>query len=84
MDIPLDASPRYRARCELIKQMLGKHGSHNSYFLYGAKCVFHLTNQDDVGSLEFSFEGVVLTDPSDKEALLADLDVRWFARRAIG
>src|SRR5260221_1980898 len=75
LDIPIDASPRYRARCERIKAALERHGSHNSYFLYDANCVFHLTNQDDLGTLEFSFEGTVLTDPSDREAVLADLEV---------
>ncbi len=76
LDIPLDASPRYRALCERIKHALEKHGSHNSYFLYDANCVFHLTNQNDIGSLEFSLEGTVLTDPQDKLAVLADLDVQ--------
>ena len=75
LDIPIDASPRYRARCERIKAALERHGSHNSYFLYDANCVFHLTNQDDLGTLEFSFEGTVLTDPTDRETVLADLEV---------
>ena len=75
LDIPIDASPRYRARCERIKAALEKHGSHNSYFLYDANCVFHLTNQDDLGTLEFSFEGTVLSDPADRETVLADLEV---------
>jgi hypothetical protein len=75
LDIPIDASPRYRGRCERIKAALERHGSHNSYFLYDANCVFHLTNQDDLGTLEFSFEGTVLTDPADRETVLADLEV---------
>jgi hypothetical protein len=75
LDIPIDASPRYRARCERIKAALERHGSHNSYFLYDANCVFHLTNQADLGTLEFSFEGTVLTDPLDRETVLTDLDV---------
>ncbi|HEV2969049.1 MAG TPA: hypothetical protein VGY55_03600 [Pirellulales bacterium] len=74
LDIPIDASPRYRARCERIKAALEKHGSHNSYFLYDANCVFHLTNHADLGTLEFSFEGTVLTDSADRETLLADVD----------
>ena len=75
LDIPLDASPRYRARCERIKAALEKHGSFNSYFLYYANCVFHLTNRADLGSLEFSFEGTVLTDPTDRKTVLADLEI---------
>ncbi len=75
LDIPLDASPAYRDRCERIKGAIQKHGSHNSYFLYDARCVFHLTNQPDLGTLEFRFEGTVHTDPDDRRTVLADLYV---------
>lgn len=75
MDIPLDASPKFRARCEHIKKALSIHGSHNSYFLYNAGCTFHLTNQADFGSLEYRFEGTVLTDPSDQQTVNCDLEV---------
>ena len=40
MDIPIDASPAYRARCERIKHALETHGSHNTYFLYNAHARF--------------------------------------------
>ncbi len=76
LDIPLDASPKYRERCERIKHALEKHGSHNSYFLHNAGCIFHLTNQADFGTLEFRFEGTVLTDGQDRETTAADLDVK--------
>jgi hypothetical protein len=75
MDIPIDASPKFRARCERIKRALDRHGSHNSYFLYNAYCTFHLTNDDEAGMLEYRFEGTVLTDPSDQKTILCDLDV---------
>ena len=75
MDIPIDASPKYRARCERIKQLMDKHGSHNSYFLYNAKCIFHLTNRPEEGMLEFNFNGAVLTDDTDVKTRLCDLDV---------
>jgi len=75
MDIPLDASPGYRARCERIKHALATHGSHNTYFLYNATCLFHLTNDPEVGALEFRFEGTVLTDTADQKAAHADLEV---------
>ncbi len=75
MDIPLDASPGYRARCERIKRALEKHGSHNAYFLYNATCGFQLTNSPEVGAVEFRFEGTVLTDSSDQKSVLADLEV---------
>lgn len=75
LDVPLDASPGYRARCEAILRALKRHGAHNTYFLYNAACVFHLTNRPDVGTLEFSFQGTVLTDASDLRAQHADLEV---------
>ncbi len=75
LDIPLDASPKFRQRCERIKQAMAKHGSHNSYFLYGATCKFHLTNKDGHGTVEFRFEGTVLTDASDLATQTADLEV---------
>jgi hypothetical protein len=67
LDIPIDASPKYRQRCERIKQAIETHGSYNSYYVYNARCVFHLTNDDAVGMLEFRFEGTVLTDESDQQ-----------------
>lgn len=73
LDIPIDASPKYRAHCERVKHALQTHGSFNSYYLYNARCVFRLTNSDEVGMLEFSFEGTVLTDPDDGQTHSADL-----------
>ena len=75
LDIPIDASPAYRARCERIKEVLQKHGSHNTYFLYNAHCTFHLTNHDDFGMIDYTFEGTVMTDPADEKAVRADLQV---------
>jgi hypothetical protein len=74
MDVPIDASPRYRARCERIKSAIESHGSHNTYYLYNANCVFHLTNSPELGMLEFSFEGTLVTDDSDQQAIYAHLD----------
>jgi len=65
LDIPIDASPKYRARCERLKEALQHHGSHNTYYLYNARCVFHLTNDPNLGMIEFKFEGTVLTDDTD-------------------
>lgn len=75
LDIPLDASPKYRERCERIKRALDEHGSHNSYFLYNASCGFHLTNDAEVGLLEFRFEGVALTDEADQKTIRCHLEV---------
>ncbi len=75
LDIPLDASPKYRARCERIKAAIELHGRHNSYYLYNAHCVYHLLNADDRGALTFSLEGTVLTDASDLKAIQTQLTV---------
>ena len=75
MDIPIDASPKYRKRCEHIKHAIETHGSHNTYFLYNAKCTFHLTNQPELGMVQFGFEGTVLTDATDRKTERADLQV---------
>lgn len=74
-DIPLDASPKYRALCERIKQAIETHGSHNTYYLYNAKCVYHLTNRPDHGMLEFRFDGTVFTDATDLKTDRCDLRV---------
>jgi hypothetical protein len=76
LDIPIDASPKYRARCERIKHALDTHGSHNTYFLYNATCTFHLTNHDDLGMIQFSFEGTALTDDADRHTQRCDLEVK--------
>lgn len=75
LDIPLDASPKYRERCMRIKQAIETHGSFNTYFLYNAECVFHLTNDANIGMLHFRFEGTVLTDEADEKGLSCDLQV---------
>lgn len=75
LDIPIDASPKYRERCERIKQALETHGSHNTYFLYDARCAFHLTNRAEFGMLQFRFEGTALTDASDQKTVRCDLEV---------
>lgn len=73
LDIPLDASPNYRARCERIKQALETHGSHNSYYLYNARCAFHLTNDPAIGMIELRFEGTAITDATDAKTVTCDL-----------
>ena len=75
LDIPLDASPRYQQRCENIKSAIERHGSYNTYYLYNAHCIFHLTNDAELGMLDFTLEGTVLTDDSDQKTVEADLQV---------
>ena len=75
MDIPLDASPKFRQRCERIKAALEKHGSFNTYYLHNATCKFHLTNREEDGMIEFRFEGTVITDQTDLRTDRTDLAV---------
>lgn len=75
LDIPIDASPKYRQRCQRIKSAIEKHGSHNSYYLHNARCVFRLINDDRLGRIEFRFEGTVLTCARDQTCQQCDLVV---------
>ena len=75
LDVPLDASPKYQARCERIKAAIAKHGSHNSYYLENARCKFRLVNCENTGTLEYRFEGTVLTCAGDKQCQQCDLVV---------
>jgi hypothetical protein len=75
LDVPLDASPKYQGFCERIKQAIEKHGSHNTYYLHNATCIYHLVNHAESGLLEFRFEGVALTDSTDERTDTCDLQV---------
>jgi len=75
LDVPMDASPKYQALCERIKAAIEKHGTHNSYYLYNANCLYHLLNHTDEGAVEYKFEGVVLTDGADQKTDRSDLQV---------
>lgn len=75
LDVPLDASPAFAEQCRRIKRAAEKHGLHNSYYLRDGRCVFRLTNDAQLGLLEFRFEGTVLTDAEDLKTLTADLHV---------
>ena len=75
LDVPMDASPKYQAFCERIKSAIAKHGSHNTFYLYSGKCIYRLANHEQVGWIEFKFEGVALTDPSDEKTETCDLQV---------
>ncbi len=75
LDVPLDASPGFRQFAERVKHAITKHGTHNAYYLHHARCVFRLTNDPQVGMLDFGFEGTVLTDAEDRHAVSADLHV---------
>jgi hypothetical protein len=75
LDIPFDASPKYRAHCERVLSALENYGSHNSYYLYNGHCTFRLTNHAELGMIELRFNGVTLTDDSDQNTVGCHLEV---------
>lgn len=75
LDVPIDASPAYRVRCEKLKRAIEAHGTSRAYFLHNAQCVFHLANSEVDGMARFCIEGTVLTDASDAKTVDARLEV---------
>ena len=75
LDAPLDAPEEYRALCHRVRDAMAKHGRLNTYYLCNAQCVFHLTNDEQIGLLLFGFEGTVLTDSNDTKTVGSDLMV---------
>lgn len=75
-DVPLDASPKYRAFLERVLAAFDKHGAFNSYFLYRGFCRFRLLNHPTLGLLHFAFDGTLLTDPDDQRTRLVDLEIK--------
>ena len=75
MDAPIDASPKYEQFVLRVKAAIENHGSHNVYYLHGGLCRYHLTNDPNLGMVEFSFEGAVLTDTKDVKTRALDLTV---------
>ena len=57
VDVPLDASPAFRARCQQLQHAIDTHGTSDAYFLYNTRCVFRLANSDIDNMLRFSFDG---------------------------
>jgi hypothetical protein len=75
LDAPPDATPQQEALAMSIRQAVQKHGTHNAFYLYNGRCVFHLTNDPAIGMLEFGFRGTVLTDADDRRTQSCDLQV---------
>jgi hypothetical protein len=75
IDIPLDASPGYRARLERLQRAVARHGTRNTYYLTNAFCVFRFTNATDTGWVRFAFEGTLITDDTDSRATGSDLAI---------
>ncbi len=73
LDIPLDASPKYRALCERIRAAIAKHGSLNTFYLYNGHCRYRLVNAPDKGMIGYTFEGTVITNSDDTRCQHCDL-----------
>jgi hypothetical protein len=73
--IPDDASPKFRALVTRILQARDAHGSLNSYYLHRAHCCFFFTNDPQIGSVRFTFEGTVLTDSEDRKTRHCHLQI---------
>jgi hypothetical protein len=84
VDVPLDASPAFRARCQQLQRAIDTHGTANAYYLYNTRCVFRLANSDVINMVRFSFDGTVLTDRSDGKADRTDLAVELTAETCGG
>jgi hypothetical protein len=72
---PVDASDDVAETYGKLRVAVQKHGLHNTYYLHGGRCVFHLTNHDQIGMMEFGFAGTILTDTEDMHTLRCDLQV---------
>lgn len=72
---PADASPRFRALVQRMRDAAARHGTRNSYYLSSATCRFSFTNSAESGWVEFAVEGTVLTDDRDSHTVGGDLAV---------
>jgi hypothetical protein len=72
-DIPLDATSEQKALGERIRAAVARHGLYNTFYLCNASCVFHLTNDPEIGMVRFDFEGTVMTDQDDRRTVGCDL-----------
>jgi hypothetical protein len=72
---PVDSPDEVVAMFRKLRAAVQKHGLHNSYYLHDGKCVFHLTNDRQIGTIEFGFVGTVLTDAADMHTARCELDV---------
>jgi hypothetical protein len=75
LDIPIDASPGYRARLERMQRAVAAHGTRNSYYVSDGGCTFRFTNDEATGWVRFSFAGTVLTDDADLHTIGSDLAI---------
>jgi hypothetical protein len=75
-DAPLDDAPLEVADfARRVRKAVTQHGQFNTYYLHNAHCVFHVTNDEKIGTIDFRFEGTVLADNGDLKTLDCDLEV---------
>ena len=77
LDVSVDAAPEDQALVDRLRAAAAKHGVFNTYYLCNARCVFHLTNDEQLGLVAFRFEGTVLTDADDQKTQQVDLEVEF-------
>lgn len=75
VDAPIDASPKLAAKLLRVKDAIEAHGTYNTYYLHNATCRFHLTNDPEIGSVAYKFEGTIFTDADDAKAIRSELTV---------
>jgi hypothetical protein len=76
LDAPLDDADSETAEfAQRVRHAVTKHGQFNTYYLYNAQCVFHLTNDEKIGMVGFRFEGTVLADSDDLKTLDCELEI---------
>jgi hypothetical protein len=76
---PVDTSREEAELYRRLREAAQKHGIHNAYYLHDGQCIFHLTNHQQIGMLEFRFNGTVLTDEKDINTHNCDLTVELAA-----
>ncbi len=91
LDVPVDASPAYEQFVLRVKQAMTKHGSHNAYYLHRGICTYHLTNDPEIGTVTFRFEGTLLTGEKDRLTKAVDISVKlegetcsWLSEPVVG
>ena len=72
---PTEGSPKFQELVGRIEAAIKRYGRHNAYYLYNARCVFHLTNSESLGMLDFRFEGTLLTNAEDMKTQVVELEV---------
>ncbi len=91
LDVPVDASPVYEQFVLRVKEAMGRHGTHNTYYLHRGRCSYHLTNDPQRGTVNFAFEGTVMTDTTDRKTKGLEINVKldsetcnWLSEPIVG